>query len=55
MNQHPTSDIATLLSIQQVLDLQPKIPDYQRPYKWQTQHVSQLFHDLLLHFEQEKP
>ena len=55
MNQHPTSDIATLLSIQQVLDLQPKIPDYQRPYKWQTQHVSQLFHDLLLHFEQGKP
>ncbi|UOO88297.1 DUF262 domain-containing protein [Vitreoscilla massiliensis] len=54
MSLHPTPDIATILPIQQVLDLKPRIPDYQRPYKWQAQHVSQLFHDLLLHFEQGK-
>ena len=54
MNQQPTQNIANIQSIQQVLDLKPKIPDYQRPYKWQKHHVSQLFNDLLLHFEQGK-
>ena len=48
MNQQLTQNIANIQSIQQVLDLKPKIPDYQRPYKWQKHHVSQLFNELPL-------
>ncbi len=31
-----------------------KIPNYQRPYKWQNNHVQQLLDDLVFHFK-EKP
>ncbi|WP_143531122.1 DUF262 domain-containing protein, partial [Rodentibacter ratti] len=27
------------------------IPDYQRPYKWQTKHVQQLIEDLWFHYK----
>ena len=38
-----------LLSVRQLLEMPLTIPDYQRPYKWQSYHVNQLIDDLLHH------
>jgi len=42
----PNVEIATF---QEILDLKPSIPHYQRPYSWTTKHVYQLLDDLLTH------
>ena len=41
-------------SIREVLKKELKIPDYQRPYKWQAFHVRQLLEDLQQHFYEKK-
>ena len=41
-------------SIREVLKKELKIPNYQRPYKWQAFHVSQLLEDLQQHFYEKK-
>ncbi|WP_027156737.1 DUF262 domain-containing protein [Methylobacter luteus] len=38
-----------IVSVKAVLEASLVIPDYQRPYKWRTQHVTQLLDDLLYH------
>ena len=38
-----------VLTTKKILDMPLIIPEYQRPYKWQTHHVNQLFNDLLGH------
>ena len=43
---------ATIKKIQEVFDINLRIPEYQRPYKWQVNHAQQLIIDLLKHFKQ---
>ena len=38
-----------VLTAKELLCMPLVIPEYQRPYKWQTNHVNQLFNDLLGH------
>ena len=38
--------------IQEIFDINLRIPEYQRPYKWQVNHAQQLIIDLLKHFKQ---
>ena len=45
---------AKILKIDDVLKLNLRIPDYQRPYKWTIKHVQQLLDDLLTHFRNQK-
>lgn len=35
-------------------DFQYSIPDYQRPYSWEEEHVKQLFDDLYEFYNREK-
>ena len=37
-----------------ILDKSLSIPDYQRPYKWQTKQVQQLLEDLLFHYKNKQ-
>lgn len=46
---------AVIKKIREIFQLQLKIPDYQRPYKWETRHAGQLFDDLLNHYNQSLP
>ena len=41
-------------TIREVLKKDLRIPEYQRPYKWQAFHVRQLLDDLLQHFHEKK-
>lgn len=45
---------AEVLTIRELLDTDLRIPDYQRPYKWQVRHVAQLIDDIdtFRHFDQ---
>lgn len=43
-----------IISVEKVLAKELNLPDYQRPYKWQTTHTQQLLNDLLSHFNQGK-
>ena len=45
---------AKILKIDDVLELNLRIPDYQRPYKWTIKHVQQLLDDLLTHFRNQE-
>jgi hypothetical protein len=36
-------------AVKTLLEMQLHVPDFQRPYKWQTHHVSQLLEDLIEH------
>ena len=45
---------AKILKIDDVLELNLRIPDYQRPYKWTIKHVQQLLDDLLTHFRNQQ-
>ena len=45
---------AKILKIDDVLKLNLRIPDYQRPYKWTIKHVQQLLDDLLTHFRNQE-
>ncbi len=36
-------------TVKNLLEMQLYVPDFQRPYKWQTHHVSQLVEDLIGH------
>ncbi|MCW9698163.1 DUF262 domain-containing protein [Avibacterium sp. 20-129] len=40
--------------IEGLLSKNLNLPDYQRPYKWETRHVRQLLNDLLNHFKQNQ-
>ena len=40
-------------TIREVLKKDLRIPEYQRPYKWQAFHVRQLLDDLLQHFHEK--
>lgn len=50
-NGEPKPDI---LSIKGILDKSLEIPEYQRPYKWQTEHTGQLLDDLYTHYLADK-
>ena len=41
----------SVLTLQQVMELELSIPNYQRPYKWTIKNVSQLIEDILENFE----
>lgn len=43
-----------ILSISEIFKKPLRLPEYQRPYKWQVKHVEQLLQDLLYHFRQNK-
>lgn len=45
---------ATISSVKTLLDLKLRIPEYQRPYKWQPQHVNQLLDDLYRHRDKKR-
>lgn len=45
---------AKIIKIDDVLNLNLRIPDYQRPYKWTIKHVQQLLDDLLTHFRNQE-
>ena len=45
---------AEALSVKSILDKSLSIPDYQRPYKWQTKQVQQLLEDLLFHYKNKQ-
>ena len=38
-----------VVSVKKIMEMSLVIPDYQRPYKWQAEHVNQLFDDVLHH------
>lgn len=38
-----------ILTVSELLEMPLELPDYQRPYKWQDEHVNQLFDDILHH------
>ncbi len=39
--------MAEIISINSLLEMNLDIPDYQRPYKWSTQNVSDLLNDIM--------
>lgn len=41
-----------VIAVKGIMDMALAIPDYQRPYKWQAEHVNQLFDDVMHHSEQ---
>lgn len=45
---------ATVKKINEIFALNPRVPEYQRPYKWQIRHVQQLLNDLFIHFKDNK-
>lgn len=47
--QPPAAVETRILSIGEVLEQHITLPDYQRPYKWQSEHVRQLLNDLRYH------
>ncbi|MBW7657758.1 DUF262 domain-containing protein [Hydrogenophilus thermoluteolus] len=47
--QKPTGVKTDILKIGEVLKMNISLPDYQRPYKWQSEHVRQLMSDLRDH------
>lgn len=47
--QKPTGVKTDILKIGEVLKMNISLPDYQRPYKWQSEHVRQLMSDLRYH------
>ena len=48
------SDLAqvTIETVEDIFNKLLTIPDYQRPYKWQTKHIKQLVDDIRSYFEQ---
>lgn len=48
------SNKADVKKIHEIISLNLKVPDYQRPYKWESRHIHQLANDLWVHFQQEK-
>ena len=38
-----------VIVVKNILEMPLSIPDYQRPYKWQSQHVNQLLDDIILY------
>lgn len=48
------SDLAqvTIETVEDIFNKLLTIPDYQRPYKWQTEHIKQLVDDIRSYFEQ---
>lgn len=48
------SDLAqvTIETVEDIFNKLLTIPDYQRPYKWQTNHIKQLVDDIRSYFEQ---
>ncbi|MDP8034194.1 DUF262 domain-containing protein [Pasteurella atlantica] len=51
---NPKEEIATVEKIENIFEKELNIPDYQRPYKWQTTHIEQLLDDLITHFQENK-
>ena len=49
---NPEAEILTIKKIFAKENL--RIPDYQRPYKWETRHILQLMNDLLHHFQKQQ-
>lgn len=43
-----------IITIDEILKKPLRLPEYQRPYKWQIRHVQQLLSDLLNHFREQK-
>lgn len=41
-----------VIAVKGIMEMALEIPDYQRPYKWQAEHVNQLFDDVMHHSEQ---
>lgn len=44
----------SIKTVNKIFDLQLTIPDYQRPYKWQTKHIKQLVDDIYSYFIKDK-
>lgn len=44
----------SIKTINKMFEYQLTIPDYQRPYKWQTKHIKQLVDDIYSYFIKEK-
>ena len=44
---------AEVTSVRKLLQQKLEIPDYQRPYTWQAQHMGQLVDDVILHQQRE--
>ncbi|HMY00869.1 MAG TPA: DUF262 domain-containing protein, partial [Agitococcus sp.] len=40
-----------IITVKELLGLSLKIPEYQRPYKWTSRHITQLFEDIDVHKE----
>lgn len=38
-----------LSKVKDILEMSLTVPNYQRPYKWQAQHVNQLLDDIIYH------
>lgn len=47
--QKPTGVKTDIRKIGEVLKMNISLPEYQRPYKWQSEHVRQLMSDLRYH------
>lgn len=45
---------AKIVSISKVMNLNLEIPDYQRPYRWETENVRQMLEDILYSMESKK-
>lgn len=45
---------AKIVSIDEVMNLNLAIPDYQRPYRWETENVRQMLEDILYSMESKK-
>ena len=43
-----------IITIDEILKKPLRLPEHQRPYKWQIRHVQQLLSDLLNHFREQK-
>jgi len=50
----PNFECETGVTVSEMLGLNLKIPDYQRPYKWKEENVSELFSDILDAMNNEK-
>ena len=45
---------AKIVSIEEVMNLNLEIPNYQRPYRWETENVRQMLEDILYSMESKK-
>lgn len=46
--------MAERMSVNQLLDMELQIPDYQRPYKWSTKSVEELLNDINIAIEESQ-